>query len=301
MNRFQTHKVFVAVAVTLPFLLCATHIRAQDGAESSPLNHWQSLGRLAVWDDGLCEMSYYDATDVIYGKERKYTRAHLLNRQWMDPERGVKTEASAENAIAVFKLNIAEEIPTENYNYRYLNTVFLKRYSLAPLKMVLSSQEWCGASYKHLRWTDEALTVQSFGYFPGEGESEWTLDSAAMPFEALVVLSRAVVAAGKDLEVTLLSPMRSTRAVQPHTRAVRLILNPDFHSIRTPAGRFVVQRVSLSPESEVAAEFEVETSPPYRLIAFKMGKIEAKLRGVERRAYWDRSSGSRFHKPGDAP
>ena len=52
------------------------------------------LGRLPLWDDGLSEMSYYDAEMTIYGKPRKYTRVHMMNRQWFDPQRGVKSDES---------------------------------------------------------------------------------------------------------------------------------------------------------------------------------------------------------------
>ncbi|MCH8253098.1 MAG: hypothetical protein IID36_11660, partial [Planctomycetes bacterium] len=134
-----------------------------------------SLGALDIWDTGLCEMSFYRAVDVIYGKPRHYTRVHLLNRQWMDGESGVKAERDAPGAIPVFKLNMAEEIPTENYHYRYLTTVFVDRIELKPMKMIVSSQEWCGATFKHLRWGDDTLMVRSFSYFPDEGDRSWVV------------------------------------------------------------------------------------------------------------------------------
>ncbi len=54
-------------------------------------------GKLAIdgpaWDDGLAEMSYYAATDAIYGQRRHFTRVHLMNRQWMDAASGVKASS----------------------------------------------------------------------------------------------------------------------------------------------------------------------------------------------------------------
>lgn len=270
----------------------------QDGGDAESFG---ALGRLSVWDDGLSEMSYYDATDTIYGAQRKYTRVHLLNRQWMSEESGVKTESSSADAVAVFKLNIAEEIPTENYDYRFLTTVFLKRDDLAPFKMAASSQEWCGVSYKHLRWSNDSLSLVSFGYFPGEGRRSWTLSGDAVPFEALVVLARAVVADGRDRSIQMLGSMRSTRGATPTTTSARLVVENETAQVRVPAGSFEVRRVTLSPAPENGAYFDVEAKAPYRWIAFAMDGVTGRLRDAERRAYWDRASQSRFYRQGEAP
>jgi len=117
------------------------------------------LGSLDTWDDGLAEMSYYRAMDTLYGKPRSYTRVVIINRQWMHPQSGVKTDLIASDSVQVLKANIVEEIPTENYNYRYQTTIFLDRNDLSPFKMVTSSQEWCGTTFKHLRWSNDELTV----------------------------------------------------------------------------------------------------------------------------------------------
>ncbi|NOX58418.1 MAG: hypothetical protein GXP29_06105 [Planctomycetes bacterium] len=259
-----------------------------------------ALGSQTWWDDGLSEMSYYDATETVYGKERKFTRVHLVNRQWMDTATGVKANGNAEGSVAVLKFNISEEIPTENYNYRYLTTVFVKRFSLEPFKMVASSQEWCGATFKHLRWTDASITFKSFSYFGDEGDQAWILNSAAVPYESLPLQARSVVASGKDRSLELLMPVRSTHEVKPVTKAASLRLDSKATTLKTPAGSFKVRRVRVEGAGE-PAWFDVENETPYRLIAFSAGGVDAVLRRTEKRPYWNRDNPSTFHASGEAP
>jgi hypothetical protein len=258
------------------------------------------FSELPVWDDGLSEMSYYAATDTIYGEPRDYVRVHLLNRQWMSEVSGVKSMSGASDAVPVFKLNIAEEIPTENYNYRYLTTVFLTRPDLNPFKVAMSSQEWCGTTFKHARWTDAGLTIQSFSYFGGEGDKSWSLPGEAVPFEGLFVLARAAVAGDFEGELTVLAPLRGTHESRPQPAPMRLAVGDDARKLRTPAGRFEVRRVEARGAGR-DAWFDIETSAPFRLVAFSAGGVTGKLRHVERRAYWDAGSTSGFHRPNAAP
>ncbi|RME39583.1 MAG: hypothetical protein D6788_05145 [Planctomycetota bacterium] len=244
-------------------------------------------------------MSYYRAKDVIYGEVRSYVRVHLLNRQWMNRETGVKTEADDPEAVPVFKFNIPEEVPTQNYNYRYLTTVFLRRPDLSPFKMALSSQEWCGSTYKHLRWQEGKLRVLSFSYFPQEGERSWTVDGSAVPYEALPLMARDVAAAGTGRALRLMMPMRSNRQRVPEIRSARLeVGRPE--TIRVPLGVFSARTIRLDWDGPPAV-FWVEAVPPYRLLRYEMDTLQGELLHVERRPYWDRSSKSAFYRQGHAP
>lgn len=257
------------------------------------------LSTLSVWDDGLCEMSYYRATDRIYGLRRNYTRVHLLNRQWMDRKTGVKSERQAENAQAVFKFNITEELPTENYNYRYQTTMFLNRPDLSPFKMIVSSQEWCGASYKHLRWTPAGLAVQSFSYQPNEGDHAWRVSAESMPYEALPLIARDMVSRRTQRSFKVLAPMRSTHEVEPVVKDAKWQIDQPA-SISTPMGTVTVRRITLKwagPETF----FDVEVAAPYRLLRYRMGNLTGELVHVEHRAYWDRNWKSSFYPTGQAP
>ena len=254
---------------------------------------------MSIWDDGLSEMSYFDATDGIYGKQRKYTRVVLVNRQWMDPVTGTKADPKSDDSVPVFKLNISEEIPTENYNYRYLNTLFLRRPDLQPFKMVVSSQEWCGTTFKHVRWNDEEASFQTFSYFPDEGDRRATATPDVVPYESLLLIARSAVADRRTRFLNLLQPMRSNHLVQPSGGPARLTVH-DEGSVTVPAGTFPAARVKIKwtgPETS----FVVESKPPHRLLKYRQGEASGELAFVERRPYWNRSSGSGYHKPNQAP
>ena len=254
---------------------------------------------MSIWDDGLSEMSYFDATDGVYGKQRKYTRVVLVNRQWMDPASGTKADPRSDDSVPVFKLNISEEIPTENYNYRYLNTIFLRRSDLRPFKMVISSQEWCGTTFKHVRWNDEQASFQTFSYFSDEGDRRATATADVVPYEGLLLIARSIAADGHTRFLNLLEPMRSTRLVQPRGGPARLTVH-DAGRVTVPAGTFPAVRVKIKwtgPETS----FVVESKPPYRLLKYRQGEASGELAFVERRPYWNRASKSGYHKPNQAP
>jgi hypothetical protein len=245
-------------------------------------------------------MSYYQGTDQIYGQRRDYTRVHIINRQWMDQQTGVKTDPDAARAVAVFKFNIAEEIPTENYNYRYLTTVFLRRPDLEPFKMVSSSQEWCGTTFKHLRWNNDRLDIQSFSYFPNEGDKTWHESADAFPYEALFLIAREVAAAGTERKLNVLPPLRSTREVHPATPKPTTLSPTPAGKITVPLGTFEAVRVDVK-WSDPKTAFWIEAAAPYRLLKYEAGPLTGKLKFTERRAYWDRAWTSGFHKPNEAP
>lgn len=289
------------------FALCAgSHVApAQSPSESGGAStevvtvESSQLGKLSVWDDGLCEMSYYRATDLIYGTRRAYTRVHLVNRQWMDPATGVKAKKGTAGAVAVFKLNMSEGIPTENYHYRYLTTAFLRRENLQPFKLVVSSQEWCGSTFKQIRWLKEAASLKTFSYFGGEGDSERQFDPGAFPYEGLFLLAREVVAEGEGRALQVLAPMRSSHQVEPVVQSAKLTIQEPA-TVTVAAGEFHAQRVDLVWDGALTS-FVVESEAPFRLLRFRAGPIRCELLHLERRAYWDRSWPSSYYPSGDAP
>jgi hypothetical protein len=265
----------------------------------TPRSPQQPLSALTIWDDGLSEMSYFAATDRIYGVDRRYTRVQLLNRQWMHKETGVKVDPGDPAAVPVFKMNISEEIPTENYNYRYLVSVFLERLSLTPFKLAASSQEWCGTSFKSLRWKDNGLTIRSFSYFDGEGDRTWTVSGDVMPYEALPILARNVAASRKARDLLVLAAARTTHAANDEASPARLVPG-STKTVTVPAGRFDTVKVDLVWEGPETS-FDVTTKPPYLLIRYRNGNARGELSLVERRPYWDRSSRSSFYDVNHAP
>ena len=297
-RRARTFAVPVAV-----LLGCCGLLAAQDEKPKPPASG-SRLGALSHWDDGMAEMCYYDAKKTIYGKPRTYTRVHILIREFMDVRTGVKSDdGERSDTLAVFKLNICEEIPTENYNYRLMTSVFLDRRTLRPVKTVSASQEWCGTTFKLLRWTESGLNFKSFSYFGDEADREWRLPASVTPLEAASILAREVVAAGGDTNAVelgeMLAPLRTNHGgAQRHAPAT--IEVADAAALRVPAGTFEVTPVTIRTSGR-DYKYWIETAPPHRLIRYDFGDESGVLRFHERRAYWDRKWASGFHKPEQAP
>ncbi|MDX2199953.1 MAG: hypothetical protein SF069_13410 [Phycisphaerae bacterium] len=270
-----------------------------------------ALGALPVWNDGLAEICYYDARRPIYGVERRYTSVHIVNREWFEPVAGVKTDRIDDpTAVAVLKLNVAEEVPTENYNYRLLTTLFVRRDDLSPLKLVGSSQEWCGSIFNIFRWQDDRLDGRTFSYFEGEAEQTFELAVAVRPLEAFLLIARDAVASGDAQPreraapyLAQLAPARRGPASRtPAPLGCQVRVEPAAHAT-VPAGRFMARRVLLTAGDDAGplGEALIEVAPPHRVLRYALGGVIGELRDVERRAYWDGKWSSEHYERGRAP
>ncbi len=130
-----------------------------------------------AWYAGKAEWALYDAVRSIYGQGRHYEATIFTNKQHMDPATTTKVQGGpAADSIEVFKHNLSELIPTENYTYRFLTTCFVRTDTLEPYKVAFSSQEDCGTTYKQFIVSDEHVTAEQFCYFPGGGSKPVDID-----------------------------------------------------------------------------------------------------------------------------
>ncbi len=304
--RFGRTASIALVALAIGATGCVETESNAAGPGSPPVAATTDFGELDYWNDGLAEMCYYDATDRIYGKPREYTRAMLMNREWIDPATMVKfVGADTSRAVPVFKITIAEEIPTENYNYRYLVSQYLRRSDLRFEKLAVSSQEWCGTTFKQLKRGADAITLKGFSYFEGEGDQTFTLpaDGNIYPREALFALARQTALAGESRELQVLNPLRSTHLQEPTTRRLTLVPKAKTQRVTVPAGTYTARLVQLKDDEAIVAEYVVDASAPHLLLRFEDRETNQTLvlRAFEKRAYWDRSSKSSFYRPNQAP
>ncbi|MCA9255983.1 MAG: hypothetical protein KDA33_10115 [Phycisphaerales bacterium] len=291
-------------------VICVSLVGCRDGEEAGGATPSGTdaiaFARLPAWDDGLAELCYYDAVDFIYGEPRSYTRVMLMNREWLNPDEMVKTESIKDaSSLPVFKMNLIEEIPTQNYNYRYTVTTFLGRPGLRLEKLAASSQEWCGVTFKRLTRHADGLALDTYSYFEGEADRRWTLapDASVYPVEAVFALARQVASTGEAMRLQLLPKMRSTHTSEPALTACALSREASGRRVSTPFGDSQTHRITLAEASGTwIATYDVEAAAPYRIVRYEdRDKLRLRLRFAERRAYWDRSQPSRFYPQGKAP
>lgn len=186
-----------------------------------------------AWDAGRAEWAQYEAERVIYGAVRRYHATIFTNKQQMDASSTVKAADDARPAgrrIAVFKHNCSEIIPTDNYDYRFLTTCFVRADDLRPYKLVASSQEDCGSSYKQLVVDGGALDARQYGYFPGEGarHDRFALERAGAPLAMHDALSLTLrdypfdASERPSLELSLVPDHTSNRLVPQRPAPARV-------------------------------------------------------------------------------
>ena len=135
-------------------------------------------GLRSLWDDGQAEVATYDSHRVIYSKSRSYEATLITVKEDFDPKLYVKADnlLQGQPHPIVLKLNIAASIPTENYTYHFLTSLFVNRENPSRLiKLTMGSQEWCGNTFKEVQQWDRVATLRYFSYFGGEGDGSFSL------------------------------------------------------------------------------------------------------------------------------
>jgi hypothetical protein len=133
----------------------------------------------AAWDDGLAEVAVYDAHWSLYGKDRVFEARLITAKEPFAMDRHVKADPPyGDRPIReVLKENLIMEIPTENYPYRFLRTVFISRENPAALvKATVGSQEWCGNTFHEYRSWTTPPSREFHSYFDGEGDGAEAID-----------------------------------------------------------------------------------------------------------------------------
>jgi hypothetical protein len=104
------------------------------------------------WDDGLAEVATYAAERTVYGKKRSFDYTLITVKEDFNEQFNVKTDNyDRKDLFPVMKVNAFCRIPTDNYPYHYLSSAFFKREDATQIyKITISSQEWCGNTFKSL-------------------------------------------------------------------------------------------------------------------------------------------------------
>jgi hypothetical protein len=119
----------------------------------------ESWGVDPLWDDGLAEVAIYDARRARYGKKRRFT-AHLITvKEDFNTAYQAKADApfDGKTILPILKLNRVETMPTDDYDYHLMTSVFVLRERVDhPHKLTLAMHEWCGNTFiEYMGWAAE--------------------------------------------------------------------------------------------------------------------------------------------------
>lgn len=152
------------------------HATASTTTESNGSSDW---GLDPVWDDGQAEVATYDAERTVYRQTRRFETVLITVKEDFTKALYVKADWPYEgkDLLTVLKLNIVSEIQTENYPYRYMTSVFIDRERpMRAVKMTMSSQEWCGNTFKEFIGWDGTPRLVFHSYFDTQGDGAYPLD-----------------------------------------------------------------------------------------------------------------------------
>ncbi|MBI3449776.1 MAG: hypothetical protein HY049_12775 [Acidobacteria bacterium] len=284
-----------AIAAALAVAAAATvrlPAAAAGGTPGVPID--PSFAADPIWDDGLAEVATYAAQRTIYGAARDHELTAILVKEDFSDAAHVKADPPYEGRAltTVLKLNLVAGIPTENYTYHFLTSVYVARADVSRLvKATAGIQEWCGNTFKEIVTWGGAPSLHYHSYFDGQGDGERPLDlggGALLDEQLLVVARAAALVPGAPARVRVLDPITAGGASGLDSREATLSVEGE-EDVAVPAGVFHARRIVLREASAVRATYWVEGSGARALV--RMEAIDGRrllLKSRARRDYWSR-------------
>lgn len=196
-------------------------------------------------DDGRAEVARYRFEREHYGTPLEGQATVLVVRESLNPDSLLKT--SRPGGIDALKLMLLETLPSMNWDYRD-NVAMYSGVDLRPLKLAITSEEWCGNNF--LEWRETTDGVALIGR-PYTDDTAILTETARIGqghhlYEQLWLLVRAV---GDDpLSVRLVAPQ--TAYLPPHTDEIAVTLSKAGpERVSTPAGEFDTVRIDVVPDA----------------------------------------------------
>jgi hypothetical protein len=276
-----------AMGGSMPFLVALLVLAARGTAENAVI--WKpGFGRAAIWNDGKAEVSVYDARDLRYGIPRASRAVLIVVAEDLLPDRLVKADRPREvpETRRVLKLNHVRDIPTGVYTYQQMLSAFLAADRLDPVKLTMTSHEWCGNAFAEWRVDRASLAIRSYFEEPGDLDVALSLGDAVF-YDTLPLTLR-----GLDFERTRSGTIRvigsvfSSRPLPPTTEEARLEVTRLAQS--PPVYRVLLRR------GEQTDVFDFEAVFPHLLVRWDRADGGSLQRVLSRRfRYWEENA------PGD--
>ena len=206
----------------------------------------------ARWEQGTAEVAKYQAQRIVYQKPRDFEYTLILVKETFNEEFNVKTDDyQRDDLYDVMKVNKFARIPTDNYPYHYMTSVFFRRDQPATLhKLVNTSQEWCGTTAKYFLNQGRNYTFGYNSYWDGQGVGETTVDGSILFEDQLSYSLRALdFADGLSFSAPVAESQVSSKASVPKvyaatfevTQATNFGLDTDYEIGDAPVWRVRVR------------------------------------------------------------
>ena len=265
------------------------------GGTASPPNPFAAD---ALWDDGRAEIDAYEATIKRYGILRSLTAYIVVVKEDLSKTQLVKADPGHDpgDLRTVLKLNHVLNYPTGIYSYHQMASCFFDRGSMDLVKLSLTSNEWCGNTYKEYTRRDGRGTLHVHTYWDNQAEATYDLPTGpdVVFYDALPLWIRSLPqSAGTERALRLLPSQIESKGPRPEAQAATLVAARE-EGIVVPAGRFRALRWELRTAGGPPDVYWTAGDAPHVLVAWDRGDGGAyRLKWTQRLAYWT------LNRPGD--
>jgi hypothetical protein len=262
----------------------------------------------STWGDGRAELNGYELVQPRYGHLRKgYAVLIFVTEDHSEKEKvkieGDSTRVPEPERFPVLKLNAVRHFQTGIYPYHVLTSVFARvKNRLAPSKISLSVQEWCGQVW-HQLVVDRGRAVETLhSYFGGEADQTRLL----RPPEGAIYEDQVPLLI-RELQGEWLAPGETRRlTAAPALLTLRLEHKPlawkemtvtkaaAVKPLKTVLGSTLARRWTVLAPLGATYDYWTEAAWPHRILKWTSDRGEsATLTGTTRLPYW------KLHDPGD--
>lgn len=247
-----------------------------------------------LWDDGQAEVAIYDASRAIYGRARYFDYTYILVKEDFNKEFGVKTDDyDRDDLYQVMKVNQFADIPTDNYPYHFLTSIFFHRANPIQIhKYTNSSQEWCGNTFKLLKEKGGRLEYTYHSYWDGQGDDVKMLDASPLLEDQLPYTLRTLKFESQlKFKLPVYSSQINSRADVPVVYDAEMSVSPLEAVDSLPGGlpQQAAWMVTVKLDDEKTNQYIFTQAYPnilIEMIAWDGRKL--RLKEYKRNKYWER-------------
>lgn len=280
----------------LLLLACATPSGARAPEVSGPRSQAPD-GFWQTWGDGKAELSGYSLKQARYGEVRSGEAVLIFVTETFTDAQRVKSDGGHQDEYPVMKLNDSRHFLTGIYDYRTMNSAWVRLDGGAPLgqaaKISNSVQEWCGHAWLQLLVDLGRYRLSQHSYFDGEGDrdTEGRVPEGALFGDVLPILVRGLagelLAPGQSKTFPYLGTLLDARFTHKDPAWGQATLSRSAATAPAPGTEIPAWTWTLAVDGGLTSTWLVEEAAPHRLLGWaRSDGEEARLTGTTRTSYW---------------
>ncbi len=252
----------------------------------------------ALWDDGRAEIDAYDAALRRYGIPRTFTAYLIVVKEDLSRRQMVKADPDHDpgDLFTVLKLNHVINYQTGIYSYHQMASCFFDRSTMDLVKLSLTSNEWCGNTYKEYTRRGGKGELHVHTYWDNQAEATYNVPAGpdVVFYDQLPLWIRSLPQApGTTRALRLLPTQIESKGPKPEPQAATLLAARE-EVVVAPAGGFRALRWELRTGGERPDMYWTARDYPYVLVAWDRPDGGGyRLKWTQRLAYWT------LNHPGD--